>query len=139
VPAAAWQSDTFGNSAALPTFLQSVGIHYLFIGRWQNRCDPDYQNCQPLPAAFYWQSPLPSPDGGSPNRVLVTYLSYPTAWAALLNKNSPDQQLAALQTLIDAQFQRTTARYLFLPFGFDFLDPSPAGFLRHSPGGQNRR
>jgi Glycosyl hydrolases family 38 N-terminal domain/Glycosyl hydrolases family 38 C-terminal domain len=126
VPVAAWQSDAFGNSAALPTFLQSVGIPYLYIGRWQNRCDPDYQNCQPLPAAFYWQSPLPAPVGASPSRVLVTYLSYPTAWAALLNKDSPDQQLAALQTLIDAQFQRTTARYLFLPLGFDFLDPSPA-------------
>jgi hypothetical protein len=124
VPNAAWQSDAFGNSAALPTFLQSAGIPYLYIGRWQNRCDPDYQNCHPLPAAFYWQSPLSAPDGGSPSRVLVTYLSYPTAWAALLNKNSPDQQLAALQTLVDAQFQRTTARYLFLPFGFDFLDPS---------------
>jgi hypothetical protein len=126
VPNAAWQSDAFGNSAVLPTFLQSAGIPYLYIGRWQNRCDPDYQNCQPLPAAFYWQTPLAAPAGGSPGRVLATYLSYPTAWAALLNKESPDQQLAALQTLIDAQFQRTTARYLFLPFGFDFLDPSPA-------------
>jgi Glycosyl hydrolases family 38 N-terminal domain/Glycosyl hydrolases family 38 C-terminal domain len=125
VPVTAWQSDAFGNSAALPAFLQSTGLPYLYIGRWQNRCDPDYQNCQPLPPAFYWQSPLPVPGGGSSSRVLVTYLSYPTAWAALLNKNSPDQQLAALQTLIDAQFQRTSARYLFLPFGFDFLDPSP--------------
>jgi hypothetical protein len=124
LPATAWQSDAFGNSADLPTFLQSVGISYLYVGRWQNRCDPDYQNCQPLPSAFYWQTPLPAPDGSSPGRVLVTYLSYPTAWAALLNKNSPEQQLAAMQTLIDAQFKRTTGKYLFLPFGFDFLDPS---------------
>jgi hypothetical protein len=126
LPATAWQSDAFGNSAALPTFLQSAGVPYLYIGRWQNRCDPDYQNCQPLPSAFYWQTPLPAPPGGSPGRVLVTYLSYPTAWAALLNKNSPEQQLASLQTLITDQFQRTTGKYLFLPFGFDFLDPSTA-------------
>lgn len=126
LPATAWQSDAFGNSAALPSFLQSAGIPYLYIGRWQNRCDPDYQNCQPLPSAFYWQTPLPAPDGGSPSRVLVTYLSYPTAWAALLNKNSSEVQLAALQTLINDQFQRTTGKYLFLPFGFDFLDPSSA-------------
>jgi hypothetical protein len=126
VPATAWQSDAFGNSAALPVFLQSAGISYLYVGRWQNRCDPDYQACQPLPAAFYWQSPLPVPAGGSPSRVLATYLSYPTAWAALLNKNTPEQQMTALQTLIDTQFQRTTAKYLFLPFGFDFLDPPPS-------------
>ena len=126
VPATAWQSDAFGNSAALPLFLQSAGITSLYIGRWQNRCDPDYQACQPLPAAFYWQSPLPVPTGGSPSRVLVTYLSYPTAWAALLNKKTPEQQMAALQALIDAQFQRTSVKYLFLPFGFDFLDPTPA-------------
>jgi hypothetical protein len=125
VPAAAWQSDAFGNSAALPVFLQSAGIPYLYIGRWQNRCDPDYQACQPLPAAFYWQSPLPAQDGGSSGRVLVTYLSYPTAWAALLNKNTSEQRMAALQTLIDDQFKRTTAKYIFLPLGFDFLDPSP--------------
>ncbi len=126
VPVTAWQSDAFGNSAVLPTFLQSTGISYLFIGRWQNRCDPDYQDCQPLPSAIYWQSPLPAPQGESPGRVLAAYLSYPTAWAALLNKTSPEQQLTALQTLIDAQFKRTTGRYLFLPYGFDFLDPSPA-------------
>jgi Glycosyl hydrolases family 38 N-terminal domain/Glycosyl hydrolases family 38 C-terminal domain len=124
VPATAWQSDAFGNSAALPAFLQSTGVSYLYVGRWQNRCDPDYQNCQPLPPAFYWQSPVTVAGSGLPSRVLITYLSYPTAWAALLNKNSPDQQLAALQTLIEAQFQRTSARYLFLPFGFDFLEPS---------------
>ncbi len=126
VPATAWQSDAFGNSAALPIFLQSTGISYLYLGRWQNRCDPDYRACQPLPAAFYWQSPLPAPAGGPPSRVLVTYLSYPTAWGALLNKKTPEQQMAALQTLVDDQFQRTTAKYLFLPFGFDFLDPNPA-------------
>jgi hypothetical protein len=126
LPVTAWQSDAFGNSAALPTFLQSAGIPYLYVGRWQNRCDPDYQNCQPLPSAFYWQTPLPAPDGGSPSRVLVTYLSYPTAWAALLNKNSPEGQLIALQTVIDTQFQRTAGKYLFLPYGFDFLDPGSA-------------
>src|SRR5689334_15902614 len=48
VPRIAWQSDAFGNSAAFPTFLNQFKIPYLFIGRHQGRCDPDYQQCQPL-------------------------------------------------------------------------------------------
>jgi hypothetical protein len=52
VPHSAWQSDAFGNSAAFPTFLSESQIPYLYIGRWQGRCDPDYQKCQPLPPAF---------------------------------------------------------------------------------------
>src|SRR5689334_13021768 len=48
VPRIAWQSDAFGNSAAFPTFLNQLNIPYLYIGRHQGRCNPDYQNCQPL-------------------------------------------------------------------------------------------
>jgi hypothetical protein len=126
LPVTAWQSDAFGNSAALPLFLEQAGISQLYIGRWQNRCDPDYENCQPLPAAFYWKSPLPQPAGAQPNRILVTYLSYPTAWAALLNQHTSDEKLASLEKVITEQFGRSDSRYLFLPFGFDFTDPDPA-------------
>ena len=57
VPRTAWQSDAFGNSSAFPSFLNELHIPYLFIGRHQGRCDPDYQECQPLPPVFYWTSP----------------------------------------------------------------------------------
>jgi hypothetical protein len=43
-----------------------------------------------------------------------------------LNKNTPEEQIEALQTVIDEQFARTTSRYLFVPYGFDFLNPSAA-------------
>src|SRR5262249_8424843 len=57
LPRTAWQSDAFGNSAALPEFLAELGVPYLYIGRWQGGCDPDYQKCQPQPPAFYWKTP----------------------------------------------------------------------------------
>ena len=57
VPRTAWQSDAFGNSAAFPSFLSQFNIPYLFIGRYQGNCDPDYQKCQALPPEFYWTSP----------------------------------------------------------------------------------
>src|SRR5438105_307144 len=57
VPRGAWQSDAFGSSAAFPQFLNQSGIPDLFLGRWQSRCDPDFQACTPLPEAFYWHSP----------------------------------------------------------------------------------
>jgi len=125
VPVTAWQSDAFGNSAALPLFLDGAGIYHLYIGRWQNRCNPDYENCQPLPAAFYWKGPLQEPAGAQTEHILVTYLSYPTAWAALLNQHTSDEKLAALEQVITDQFGRTDSRYLFLPYGFDFTDPDP--------------
>ncbi len=120
LPRTAWQSDAFGNSAAFPTFLNQLDIPYLFIGRHQGRCDPDYQKCQPLPPAFYWTSPASS-DG----RVLVAYVSYPVAWSDIYQKTNPDDQLAALGKTIDAEFKQTDSRYLFLPVGFDFSGPQP--------------
>ncbi|MBI5565108.1 MAG: hypothetical protein HY870_09440, partial [Chloroflexi bacterium] len=117
VPHVAWQSDAFGNSAAFPLFLSNANIPYLFIGRSTRRCVPDDPNCQPLPQAFYWQSPA------SMARVLVTYISYPMAWDAIHRLATAAEQSAALRTVVDDQFKRTTSKYLFLPMGSDFIDP----------------
>ncbi len=115
----AWQSDAFGNSAAFPLFLSNANIPYLFIGRPARRCAPNDPNCQPLPQSFTWQSPA------STARVLVTYISYPMAWDAIHRLATNAEQLAALRTVVDDQFTRTTARYIFLPMGSDFIDPMP--------------
>jgi len=120
VPRTAWQSDAFGNSAAFPTFLTQLNIPYLFIGRHQGRCDPDYQDCQPLPPAFYWISPASSKE-----RVLVAYVSYPVAWGNIYQKTGPDEQLAELRKTIGDEFQKTDSDFLFLPVGFDFFSPQP--------------
>lgn len=119
ISSTAWQSDAFGNSAAFPTFLTANNITGLFIGRWQNRCDPDYQQCQPLPAAFYWQSPA------TDARVLVSYSSYPAAWDAIHRLTTEAEQLKALHTYIDQEFARTTGKFVFIPMGSDFVDPIP--------------
>ncbi len=126
VPHSAWQSDAFGNSAAFPIFLADSGIPYLFVGRWQHRCDPDYDDCTPLPHAFHWRSPLPLGTGaGGEGRVLVAYLSYPNAWDAIHRLTSEDKQLAALRDYIETQFDRTDSKYVFIPMGSDFIDPLP--------------
>ena len=121
VPHAAWQSDAFGNSGALPAFLTQLNIPYLFIGRHQGRCDPDYEECTPLPPVFYWKSPTASPDSAS--RVLVAYMSYSTAWADLYLDGDPDVQLAELRKTIRESFRETDSKYLLLPVGFDFFEP----------------
>ena len=126
LPHTAWQSDAFGNSAAFPFFLTQSGISYLFIGRGQRRCDPDDQDCQPLPHAFYWRSPLPSSVGrgaGGEGRVLVAYLSYPSAWDAIHRLPTEGEQIAALRQYIESQFQRADSKYVFIPMGSDFIDP----------------
>jgi len=119
VPRTAWQSDAFGNSAAFPTFLAGSGIPYLFIGRWQHRCDPDYDDCTPLPHTFYWKSPATGA------RVLVAYLSYPNAWDAIHRLTDEDAQVAALRQYVESQFERTDSKYVFIPMGSDFIDPLP--------------
>ncbi len=119
VPHTAWQSDAFGNSAAFPIFLQQAQMPYLFIGRFQARCDPTYQACQPLPHAFYWQSPV------TDARVLVSYLTYSDAWGALYNLHDINQEISALRKVVDKQFQRTKSKYIFLPEGFDLADSLP--------------
>jgi alpha-mannosidase len=117
VPHTAWQSDAFGNSAAFPAFLNQFNIPYLFIGRHQGRCDPDYQTCRPLPPVFYWKSPA---DTG---RVLVTYGSYYLAYNDIQRNTDPEAQLAALSRTIEEEFKQTNSNYLFLPVGFDFSSP----------------
>ena len=119
VPRSAWQSDAFGNSAALPTFLNTFSIPYLFIGRSQFRCDPADTTCKPLPHIFYWKSPL------NDRRVLVTYLAYPNAWDSIHRLPDEAQQIAELRKVVDGQFQRGDSKYIFLPMGSDFIDPLP--------------
>jgi alpha-mannosidase len=126
VPVSAWQSDAFGNSAALPIFLTQSGIPYAFIGRGRNRCDPNDQNCQPLPLAFYWNSPVADPAGAGAAQVLVDYVSYSLAWGATYNVSGVEEQVKAFREAVDAQLKRTNSKYLLLPYGFDFLDPSEA-------------
>jgi hypothetical protein len=117
VPRTAWQSDAFGNSAAFPSYLSQLDIPYLFIGRHQGRCDPDYETCQPLPPAFYWNSPA------SEGRILVAYMSYFTAWGNLYRDNDRDVQVTELRKTIEENFKETNSNYLLLPVGFDFFDP----------------
>lgn len=120
VPHTAWQSDAFGNSAALPIFLSQMGVPYLFIGRWQHRCDPDYGDCTPLPHAFRWKSPAAEAS------VVTAYISYPDAWGALFRAGDDEaEQLKALRAYIDEQLARTESKFVFIPLGFDFLDPAP--------------
>src|SRR5258708_23110796 len=98
-----------------------MGVPYLYIGRWQGGCDPDYQNCQPKPPAFYWRSPTAPPDVSG--RVLVAYLSYATGWADIYHRTDPDAQLKELLNTADAEFKLSNSKFLFLPVGFDFADP----------------
>lgn len=119
VPRTAWQSDAFGNSAAFPIVLTAHDIPYLFIGRWQHRCDPDYDDCAPLPHLFYWRSPA------ADSSVLVAYLSYPNAWDAIHRLPDEVEQVSALRAYVEEQFARTDSKYAFIPMGSDFIDPLP--------------
>lgn len=118
VPHMAWQSDAFSNSAAFPSYLSQLGIPYLFIGRHQGRCDPDYEDCAPLPPAFYWTSPA-----SSQGRVLVAYMSYYTAWNDLYRDDDPSVQMAKLRKTIKESFKDTDSNFLLMPLGFDFSNP----------------
>jgi hypothetical protein len=120
VPHTAWQSDAFGTSAAFPIFLSKYDIPNLFIGRGPRRCDPSTPDCVLLPHAFYWKSPA-VPD----QRILVAYLSYPTAWDAIHRLPDETAQIAALRRVIDDQFGRVKGKYILLPMGSDFIDPLP--------------
>jgi len=121
VPRTAWQADAFGNSAALPIFLNQVNIPYLFIGRHQGRCDPDYEDCMPLPPAFYWTSAA-----STQGRVLVAYMSYYTAWGDLYRDNDPSVQIARLRKTIEENLRTTDSKFLLMPVGFDLFDPRPS-------------
>jgi hypothetical protein len=122
-PHSAWQSDAFGNSAAFPLFLARFDIPYLFIGRSQFRCNPEVEDCTPLPHAFYWNTPVS--EATPTAHVLVTYLSYPNAWDNIHRLTSEDEQLTALSAYIQEQFARAASKYVFIPMGSDFIDPLP--------------
>ncbi|HQV92872.1 MAG TPA: glycoside hydrolase family 38 C-terminal domain-containing protein [Anaerolineales bacterium] len=118
VPRSAWQSDAFGNSAAFPSYLSQLDIPYLFIGRHQGRCDPDYENCAPLPPAFYWTSPA-----SSQGRVLVAYMSYYAAWNDLYRDDDPSVQISKLHKTIEEEFKTTDSNFLLMQVGFDLSNP----------------
>jgi hypothetical protein len=119
VPHTAWQSDAFGTSAAFPGFLSKYDIPYLFIGRGPRRCDQNAPDCVSLPHAFYWKSPA-VPD----QRILVAYLSYPTAWDAVHKLPDETAQIDALRRVIDDQFSRANGNTFFCHW-VRLIDPLP--------------
>ncbi|MBI5301049.1 MAG: hypothetical protein HY868_02850 [Chloroflexi bacterium] len=118
VPRTAWQSDAFGTVALFPAFLAQADIPYLYIGRGPARCDPNDPNCGPLPRAFFWRTPA------SNARIVVASGFYANAWGAVYRFDDEQQQLAALGEFLDGEFARTNSKYVLVPWGFDFLDPT---------------
>ncbi|GAC1646258.1 MAG: hypothetical protein NVS4B8_18320 [Herpetosiphon sp.] len=121
VPHTAWQADAFGNNAALPILLARSAIKYLFIGRWQHRCDPDYAACTPLPHLFQWRSPVSE----TASKVLVAYQSYSQAFGAIEKLTNENDRIMALRQTVAGIASRTNSKYLFLPWGDDFWSPLP--------------
>ena len=121
----AWQSDAFGNSAALPIMLNQLGISALYMGRIGTICEQ--RPCtNPLPHAFRWQSPA-----DPTHQVLATYMTYSDALHAVRDKANEEEQRRALRAIVDREAARTTSKYLFIPLGDDFADPNAAlpGFV----------
>jgi hypothetical protein len=116
----AWHADSFGHSAAVPIWLNQLGIHAVFMGRGRGLSE---QRRRPslFPHAFYWASPA-----DPTQRVLAVYMFYSDPWGPVYQLNDLDQQVAALQTIVDREFALTTSMYLFLPFGGDFSSPLPS-------------
>ncbi len=113
-----WQSDAFGNSAALPIMLNQLGVSTLYMGRIGTVCEQ--RPCaNPLPHAFRWQSPADPAQS-----VLATYITYSDALHALRDKANEAEQRSALRAILDRESGRTTSKYLFIPVGDDFADPS---------------
>ncbi|MFN8388334.1 MAG: hypothetical protein U0X92_18230 [Anaerolineales bacterium] len=133
-PRTAWQSDAFGNSAAFPIYLNQVNIPYLFIGRHQGRCDPDYENCAPLPPVFIGQVPLQRRND-CVGRVHVVL----RAWGDLYRDNDPSVQIDKLRKTIEENFKTTDSKILLMPVGFDFSDPpQPDRVCRSVERGKSR-
>jgi hypothetical protein len=116
----AWHADSFGHSAAVPIWLNQLGLHYVFMGRGRGLGE---QRRRPslFPHAFYWASPA-----DPTQRVLAVYMFYSDPWGPVYQLNDIDKQVAALQTIVDREFALTTSKYLFLPFGGDFSSPLPS-------------
>lgn len=51
---------------------------------------------------------------------------YSDPWGPVYLLRDLDEQVAALQTIVDREFALTTSKYLFLPFGGDFSNPLPS-------------
>jgi hypothetical protein len=115
----AWQSDAFGNSAALPIVLARSGIPYLYLGRGRGLSEQRRRDSL-FPQAFYWASPAdPS------QRVLAAYVFYSDAWGSMYQLTDPNQQLAELRKIADREFGLTSSKYIFLPMGADISSPLP--------------
>ena len=116
----AWHADSFGHSAAVPIWLNRLGLHYVFMGRGRGLAE---QRRRPslFPHAFYWASPA-----DPMQRVLAVYMFYSDPWGPVYLLNDLDKQVGALQTIVDREFALTTSKYLFLPFGGDFSNPLPS-------------
>ncbi len=116
----AWHADSFGHSAAVPIWLNQLGIHAVFMGRGRGLSE-QRQRPSLFPHAFYWASPA-----DPTQRVLAVYLFYSDPWGPVYQLNDINKQVAALQTIVDREFALTTSKYLFLPFGGDFSSPLPS-------------
>jgi hypothetical protein len=115
----AWQSDAFGNSAALPSVLARSGIPYLYMGRGRGLSEQRRRESL-FPHAFYWASPA-----DPTQRVLVAYVFYSDAWGPIYQLAAPQQQLAELRKIADREFGLTRSKYIFLPMGADISSPLP--------------
>jgi hypothetical protein len=116
----AWHADSFGHSAAVPIWLNQLGLPYVFMGRGRGLSE-QRRRASLFPHAFYWASPAdPS------QRVLAAYMFYSDAWGPVYLLKDLDQQVAALRKIVEREFALTDSRYLFLPFGGDFSDPLPS-------------
>jgi hypothetical protein len=116
----AWHADSFGHSAAVPIWLNQLGLPYVFMGRGRGLSE-QRRRTSLFPHAFYWASPAdPS------QRVLAVYMFYSDAWGPVYLLKDLDEQVAALRKIVDREFALTASRYVFLPFGGDFSDPLPS-------------
>ncbi|MEO7911965.1 MAG: glycoside hydrolase family 38 C-terminal domain-containing protein, partial [Roseiflexaceae bacterium] len=118
-PHSAWQSDAFGNSAALPGMLARSGIPYLYMGRGRGLSEQRRRDSL-FPHAFYWASPA-----DPTQRVLTAYVFYSDAWGPIYQLTDADKQIAELRKIVDREFTLTSSKYLFLPMGADISSPLP--------------
>jgi hypothetical protein len=116
----AWHADSFGHSAAVPIWLNQLSLHYVFMGRGRGLGE-QRRRLSLFPHAFYWASPA-----DPTQRVLAVYIFYSDPWGPVYLLNNLDEQVAALQTIVDREFALTSSKYLFLPFGGDFSSPLPS-------------
>jgi hypothetical protein len=119
-PHTSWQSDAFGNSAALPGMLARSDIPYLYMSRGRGLSEQRRRESL-FPHAFYWASPA-----DPTQRVLAAYVFYSDAWGPIYLLKDAEQQLAELRKIVDREFGLTSSKYLFLPMGADISSPLPA-------------